>query len=104
MLRSRCRSQPTGQTPGSLCFLTGRYLLCGDTIFPGGPGKSGSPKDLRQIVDSIEKKILALPDDTLLYPGHGESTQLSKERGQIAAFISRPRDPGLFGDVLWLSS
>ncbi len=32
-----------GHTPGSICFLTGKYLISGDTIFPGGPGKSGSP-------------------------------------------------------------
>ncbi len=93
-----------GHTPGSLCFLTGKYLLCGDTLFPGGPGKTGSPNDLRQIVDSIETKILALLDETLLFPGHGESTLLSKERGQIVAFASHPHDPCLFGDVLWLSS
>ncbi|MDO8490764.1 MAG: MBL fold metallo-hydrolase [Dehalococcoidia bacterium] len=93
-----------GHTPGSLCFLTGKHLLCGDTIFPGGPGKSNSPADLRRIIDSIGRKILVLPDDTLLYPGHGASTVLGTERPQIAAFSSRPHAPGLCGDVLWLSS
>jgi glyoxylase-like metal-dependent hydrolase (beta-lactamase superfamily II) len=34
-----------GHTPGSLCFLTGNYLISGDTIFPGGPGKTWSPAD-----------------------------------------------------------
>jgi glyoxylase-like metal-dependent hydrolase (beta-lactamase superfamily II) len=82
-----------GHTPGSLCFRTGEYLMSGDTIFP-----------FKQIIRSITDKILTLPDDTLIYPGHGDSTVLKTERGQIAAFSSRPHSPGLYGEVLWLSS
>lgn len=92
-----------GHTPGSLCFLTGQYLLAGDTIFPGGPGKTGSPEALRQIVLSIERKVMVLSDDTHIYPGHGPSTVLSKEKRDFAVFRSRPDDPALCGDVLWLS-
>ncbi len=93
-----------GHTPGSLCFLTGQYLISGDTIFPGGPGKTRSPADLRQIIESITKKILVLPDDTQVYPGHGDPTALKKEKDEFAAFSSRAHAPGLCGDVLWLSS
>jgi len=93
-----------GHTPGSLCFLTGKYLISGDTLFPGGPGKTRSPGDLRQIIESIKEKILPLPDDTLVYPGHGDSTILRKEKEEFALFSSRPHDPSLCGDVLWLSS
>jgi hydroxyacylglutathione hydrolase len=93
-----------GHTPGSLCFLTGRYLISGDTIFPHGPGKTRSPADLRQIIESITKKVFVLPDDTQVYPGHGDSTVLKKEKEEFAAFSSRSHDPGLCGDVLWLSS
>ncbi|KPK47058.1 MAG: hypothetical protein AMJ77_04275 [Dehalococcoidia bacterium SM23_28_2] len=93
-----------GHTPGSVCFLTGQYLLSGDTIFPGGPGRTGSPADLRQVIESITKKIFVLPDDTQVHPGHGESTVLKKEKEEFAAFSSRTHDPGLCGDVLWLSS
>ena len=39
-----------GHTPGSLCFYTEGYLISGDTLFPDGPGKTGSPADFRQIV------------------------------------------------------
>jgi len=92
-----------GHTPGSICFLTGNYLLSGDTIFPGGPGKTSSPAAFEQIVESITSKIFVLPGDTQVFPGHGDSTLLEKEKQQFEAFSSRPRKPNLCGDVLWLS-
>ena len=92
-----------GHTPGSLCFKVGRYLLSGDTIFPGGPGKTWSPADFRQIVKSIAEKILSLPDHTQIYPGHGATASVEKEKGEFAAFSSHPHDPNLCGGVLWLS-
>ncbi|MEI9475368.1 MAG: MBL fold metallo-hydrolase [Deltaproteobacteria bacterium] len=93
-----------GHTPGSLSFLTSKYLIAGDTLFPGGPGKTRSPADLKLIIESISSKIFVLPDDTAIYPGHGDSTVLRKEREAFAIFSSRSHDPNLFGDVLWLSS
>jgi glyoxylase-like metal-dependent hydrolase (beta-lactamase superfamily II) len=93
-----------GHTPGSVCFLMGRYLISGDTLFPGGPGKTRSPADLRQIIQSLKDKIFPLPDDTQVYPGHGDSTVLSKEKEEFALFSARSHDPHLCGDVLWLSS
>lgn len=93
-----------GHTPGSLCFVSGRHLISGDTIFPGGPGKTATPTDFRQIVRSITEKILTLPDATRIYPGHGEPTTLQKERAEITAFTSRPHRPDLCGDVLWLTA
>ena len=93
-----------GHTPGSLCFLFGNRLIAGDTIFPGGPGKTRSPTDLKLIIESISSKIFILPDETTIYPGHGDSTLLRKEKEEFAIFSSRSHDPNLFGDVLWLSS
>jgi glyoxylase-like metal-dependent hydrolase (beta-lactamase superfamily II) len=93
-----------GHTPGSLCFRVGRYLISGDTIFPGGPGRTGSPAAFEQIVKSTAEKILVLPDDTVVYPGHGDATVLKKEKDEFAIFNSRPHDPRLCGDVLWLST
>ncbi len=93
-----------GHTPGGLCFKAGRYLISGDTIFPGGPGKTRSPDSLKQIIKSITEKIFVLPDDTPVYPGHGDATVLKKENDEIAIFSSRPHAPDLCGDVLWLSS
>ena len=93
-----------GHTAGSLCFKVGRYLISGDTIFTAGPGKTRSPENFKQIVKSITEKIFVLPDDTQIYPGHGDSTVLKKEKDEFAVFSSRPYDPNLCGDVLWLSS
>lgn len=93
-----------GHTPGSLCFKVGEYLLSGDSVFPGGPGRTESPADLHQIIKSITEKVFVLPDKTQIYPGHGESTTVKKEKEEFAIFSSRPHAPGLCGDVLWLSS
>ena len=93
-----------GHTPGSLCFRAGKYLLSGDTIFPGGPGRTWSPGAFQQIIKSITEKILVLPDDTRIYPGHGDATVLKKEKDEIAIFVSRSHDPELCGDVLWRSA
>jgi len=93
-----------GHTPGSLCLLVGKHLISGDTLFPGGPGKTGTPADLKQIMDSLVAKIFVLPDDTEVYPGHGTPTVLSREKEEFAVFSSKSHDPNLCGDVLWLSS
>ena len=93
-----------GHTPGSLCLLTGKHLFSGDTLFPGGPGKTGTPAAFEQIVNSITEKLFVLPDETLAYPGHGEDAIMGKEKQEFAVFSSRPRAHGLCGDVLWLSS
>jgi len=93
-----------GHTPGSVCFLIGKYLISGDTLFPGGPGKTESPADLKEIIESITSKIFLLPDGTEIYPGHGDPALLSREKTAFAFFSSRSHDPNLFGDVLWLSS
>ena len=92
-----------GHTPGSLCFLTGNYLIAGDTIFPDGPGKTGSPADFRRILESLANKIFVLPEDTRIYPGHGDSTVLKKEKQAFEAFSARDHDSDLCGDVLWSS-
>ena len=93
-----------GHTPGSLCFHTGNHLLSGDTLFPGGPGKTWSPADFAQIVKSITEKIFTLDDSTQVYPGHGEPITLKKEKEGFGVFSSRPHPPDLYGDVLWLTS
>jgi glyoxylase-like metal-dependent hydrolase (beta-lactamase superfamily II) len=79
-------------------------LISGDTIFPHGPGRTGTPAALRQVIESITEKVFVLPDDTQVHPGHGDSTVLKKEKEEFAVFSSRSHDSGLCGDVLWLSS
>jgi hydroxyacylglutathione hydrolase len=92
-----------GHTPGSLCFLIGKYLIAGDTVFPGGPGNTRSPEDFKKIIASITGKILTLPDDTAIYPGHGDGTTVKESKEEYAAFASRQHPDNLCGDVLWLS-
>ncbi len=91
-----------GHTPGSICLLTGNILLAGDTIFPGGPGKTSTPNDFRQIIQSLEQKIFILPDNVKIYPGHGEPTTVKKAKEEYAVFCAKSHDPNLCGNVLWL--
>ncbi len=93
-----------GHTPGSLCFLTDGILFSGDTLFPGGPGRTGTQDAFRKILDSLKHKIFTLPDETRVLPGHGEPTVLKIEKDEFAVFAGREHSPRLSGDVLWLSS
>lgn len=90
-----------GHTPGSLCFKIGKYLISGDTLFPGGPGKTGSAKDFKTIMTSIKEKLLTLPDETVVLPGHGKQTTIGKERKQIEEFMNKGYPDDLHGDVTW---
>lgn len=71
-----------GHTPGSLSFFVQDVgLLTGDTLFLGSVGRTdlwgGSQSTL---LDSIKKKLLSFPDDTVVYPGHGPKTAIGMER------------------------
>jgi len=90
-----------GHTPGSICLLTGRILIAGDTLFPGGPGHSDTPEDLQQEIRSIVERLFVLPDDTLVYPGHGDGTTIGRAKEEYAVFAAREHPPDLCGDVLW---
>lgn len=96
-----------GHTPGSICLLIedaagGRILISGDTLFPGGPGRSDHPDALREMVRSIEAKLLTLPDDTRVYPGHGDNTTIGDARREHAVFASKEHPTDLCGDVTWM--
>lgn len=70
-----------GHSPGSLTYLIDGHAFCGDLIFRLGIGRTDFPGgDQAKLMESIHGKILELPDETLLYPGHGESTQVGRER------------------------
>ena len=84
--------------------MTGKHLFSGDTLFPGGPGKTRSPELLKQVIDSITRKLLVLPDDTAVYPGHGLDTTIGEARRQYQDFASRQHPADLCGDVNWLES
>ena len=70
-----------GHTPGSVSFLGDGIVFSGDTLFFGGVGRTdlpgGSTKDLEK---SIKKKILTLPPETIVLPGHGPMTSVGEEK------------------------
>lgn len=99
-LRVRVVHTP-GHTPGSLCFVVGSHLISGDTLFPGGPGRTGRPEDLRQEIESITTRLFELPDETLVHPGHGADGSIGASKREHAAFASREHPNDLCGDVTW---
>ena len=61
-----------GHTPGGVCFYAAPHLFSGDTLFVGGLGRTDFPGgDTRQLMSSIREKILSLPPETVVWPGHG---------------------------------
>ncbi len=93
-----------GHTPGSVCFLIRDHLFSGDTLFPGGPGRSGSPQDLRREISSIVDRLHPLPSETAVHPGHGDGTTIGLARDEYAVFAAGQHPPDLCGDVLWATS
>jgi len=72
-----------GHTPGSICLLFPKQelLLAGDTLFAGSVGRTDLPGgDTKALLRSIHTRLLALPENTLVVPGHGEETTLGQER------------------------
>lgn len=87
-----------GHTPGSTSFVFEpdddsevHVLFSGDTLFPGGPGATRwDYSDFGRIMDSLEKDLFPrLPDDTIVHPGHGDSTTIGEERPHLAEWRAR---------------
>ncbi|HUZ86803.1 MAG TPA: MBL fold metallo-hydrolase [Candidatus Baltobacterales bacterium] len=75
-----------GHTPGSLCFVVANHAFVGDTILAGGIGRQMPETDLRRQMMSIGTKLMRLPLQTALYPGHGPATSLERELAQNPIF------------------
>lgn len=70
-----------GHSPGHVCLIGDGFALVGDCVFAGSIGRSDLPGgDMRTLLTSIREKLLTLPDDTVLYTGHGPSTTVGRER------------------------
>jgi glyoxylase-like metal-dependent hydrolase (beta-lactamase superfamily II) len=70
-----------GHTPGSICLLSGNKVFTGDTLFHKGIGTTLMPGSSRhQLLESIKSRLMALPDETIVYPGHGRETTIGTER------------------------
>ena len=94
-----------GHTDGSTCYVVGGFLFSGDTLFPGGPGRSRSPEALEQLLGSISTKLLTLPEDTYVYPGHGpDNTTIAEAKRRYDVFMSKDHPADLQGDVDWLNT
>ncbi len=83
-----------GHTAGSVALLlndAGRaHLWTGDSLFPGGVGKTGSSTDFTSLLDDVQRKLFdRLPDDTWFYPGHGKDSTLGAERPSIGDWRAR---------------
>jgi glyoxylase-like metal-dependent hydrolase (beta-lactamase superfamily II) len=70
-----------GHSPGSICLYCQNLLFSGDTLFCSGIGRTDIPfGDGKAIVNSIKKKVFSLPDDTAVFPGHGDFTSIGEEK------------------------
>src|SRR5438270_4943958 len=72
-----------GHTEGSVClyFPAEKTLIAGDTLFAGSIGRTDLPGgSFEKIINSIREKVLALPDETVVVPGHGPLTTIGEER------------------------
>ena len=86
-----------GHTPGSIALLYRDpspggfpHLFTGDSLFPGGPGRTTNPTDFKSLMDDLEAKVFGrLPDETWFYPGHGKDSTLGTERPAIPQWRAR---------------
>ena len=84
-----------GHTPGSVAVLYrdpagAPQLFTGDSLFPGGVGKTTTPADFQSLIDDVEQRIFdILPDETWVYPGHGDDTTLGVERPHLGEWRVR---------------
>ncbi|GAB1693274.1 MBL fold metallo-hydrolase [Krasilnikovia sp. M28-CT-15] len=85
----------TGHTPGSVALLYDDpagdpHLFTGDSLFPGGPGRTTNPTEFDSLMTDLETKVFGrLPDETWFYPGHGRDGTLGKERPAIQEWRAR---------------
>lgn len=70
-----------GHSPGCVCFLSAEGLFSGDTLFAGSIGRTDFPGgSLEQLLKGVKDKLMILPDDTRVFPGHGEETSIGEEK------------------------
>ena len=66
------------------------HLFVGDSIFPGGVGKTYSPEDFTQLIDDVESRVFhAYPADSVIHPGHGKDTTVGVESPEVENWRQR---------------
>lgn len=83
-----------GHTPGSITLAYAgagvTHLFTGDSLFPGGPGKTNTPEDFTSLMNDLESKIFdRFDDNTVVHPGHGDDTTLGTERPHLGEWRKR---------------
>ncbi|NNJ05280.1 MBL fold metallo-hydrolase [Streptomyces sp. PKU-MA01144] len=84
-----------GHTPGSIALVYDDphghpHVFTGDCLFPGGPGRTTQPEEFNSLMDDLEAKVFGvLPDETWVYPGHGDDTTLGAERPHLPEWHAR---------------
>lgn len=77
-----------GHTPGHITLVLDNHAFVGDVIFQGSIGRTDLPgASTQQLISTIREKIYVLPEDTILYPGHGPNTSVKEEK-QNNPFVS----------------
>ncbi len=85
-----------GHSPGGVCLYLRDLgeVFSGDTLFQGGPGATGrSFSDFPTIIGSIRGRLLILPDDTVVHPGHGADTTIGAERPHLDEWVAEHNGP-----------
>lgn len=78
-----------GHTPGGICLSGEGIVFSGDTLFNLGIGRTDMPGgSSTQLIDSIHSQLMVLPENTIVYPGHGPSTTIGNER-RMNPFLSQ---------------
>ena len=91
-----------GHTPGSTCILIEDNLFSGDTLFPGGPGRTQDSKSFKILIDNIEKKLLNLSEHIIVHPGHGNDTTIKNSLNEFQIFKSKNLNiDNLSGNITW---
>src|SRR5690606_28927297 len=86
-----------GHTPGSVALaltvggdVPRTVLFTGDSLFPGGPGRTTSPEAFTSLMDDLQARVFDVyDDDALVLPGHGDNTTLGAERPQLGEWRAR---------------
>ena len=91
-----------GHIGDQICFALedDHRVIVGDTIFDGGPGRTWSSAGFQQTLQTLRNVVLAWPDETICYPGHGPSFRLGDRRADVKRFLQKDHGD-FYGDATW---